>query len=141
MPPASETGPIRAILETDRPWAAYALGDLAPPEWERCEWLLAAGGAPALLLLYRGFEVPVLFAFGPPPAVRGLLAGVDELEVSLSVRPELEPVLRERFAVCDDTPMWRMLLDPARFPGVGASAAERLTAADLPAVRRLYADG
>jgi ribosomal-protein-alanine N-acetyltransferase len=140
MPP-SETGPIRAILETDRPWAAYALGDLASPEWERCEWHVAPGDPPALLLLYRGFAVPVLFAFGPPAAVRALLPDLDELEVALSVRPEIEPVVRECFAVCDDTPMWRMLFDPARFPGGRAGAAERLTAADLPAVRRLYADG
>jgi GNAT superfamily N-acetyltransferase len=135
---------IRGLLETDRAWSAYALGDLAPGFYEHSEWHCAPGPTPALLLLYRAFEMPVLFALGPAAAVSGLLAGIaGERALYLSLRPEIMPLVQARWQVepAGGTPMWRMLLDPSRFSPVPDGGAQPLTLASLLALEQLYADG
>jgi hypothetical protein len=47
---------IRAILETDRIWSAYALADLDPSEMPNSHWLV---GRHAVVLVYRGTDPPV----------------------------------------------------------------------------------
>ena len=142
MPRLTDPGLIRALLETDRPWAAYALADLAPGFFEHCEWRGSGAGEVALLLLYRAFEIPVLVTVGAAPAVAGLLDEIREVpEMYLSIRPEILPLIKARYDVLAEAPMWRMVLDPAAFEAPKASEAAPLTAADLPALLRLYADG
>lgn len=141
MPAPSDASEIRAILETDRTWGAYALGDLAPGFFEDCEWHCAAD-QPALILLYRAFDAPVLLTFGRPGAVRLLLEEIgDEPRLYLSVRPEILPLVRERYTVQDETAMWRMALDRADFVAPESGNAVRLRPSDLPALQRLFADG
>ena len=132
---------IRAILETDRPWAVYALGDLAPGFWEHSEWWCAPSGGPALVLLYRAFQTPVLFALGRPELVRIILDGIHEREMYLSIRPEILPLVKARYQVRHQTAMWRMVLDPARLGPAPLEGTVRLGSADLPALQHLYADG
>jgi hypothetical protein len=60
MPRINGQSAICALLETDRNWAVYALGDLAPVQFEQSIWLCHAA-APAIALLYYGFEALVLF--------------------------------------------------------------------------------
>ena len=139
MPLCTDPARVRARLNTDRPWAAYALGDLSPALASRTEWHLGPDGA--ILMLYRAFETAVLFTFGPPEAVAPLLAEVaDEPQFYLSVRPEILPLVQARFEVTNLDHMWRMTLDRAAFrpPPPGAVA---LTLADLPRLQALYADG
>ena len=142
MPPLTDRPAIRALLETDRPWSVYPLGDLAPERFGHCTWLAAPGPEPALLLVYRAFTPPVLFALGRPAAVAGLL---DELAAEsalfLHVRPEILPLLKASFRIRGDRTMWRLVLDPTRFRPIPTTAAVRLGPADLPALRRLFADG
>jgi ribosomal protein S18 acetylase RimI-like enzyme len=142
MTPLTDRLAIRALLETDRPWSVYPLGDLAPERFGDCTWLAGPGPDPALVLLYRAFAPPVLFTLGKPAAVGGLL---DELaaepELYLHVRPEVLPLVRAGFQVRGDKTMWRLVLDPARYRPAPAPAAVRLGPADLPALRRLFADG
>ena len=142
MPPAADPAAVRRILETDRPWAVYALADLAPEYRAHAEWRLAAAGRPALLLIYRGFETPVLFAQGAAADLQPLLAGIaDEPRFYLSVWPEIPALLRARGSqVRGEKRMWRMLLDARRFPSGGRHAV-RLGPADAVALARLYADG
>jgi hypothetical protein len=64
MPALRDIQAIRALLEADRAWAAYALGDLAPGFFEHCSWFQPRSSGNALALLYRAFEPPVLF--NPP---------------------------------------------------------------------------
>src|SRR5258708_6534207 len=64
MPPISAPAAIRAILHTDPTWSVYALGDLAPHLFARAAWFRSADTPPTLVLLYRGFDPPVLFALG-----------------------------------------------------------------------------
>jgi len=142
MPRLSDAGLIRALLETDRAWAAYALADLAPGFFENCEWHACGEPAPALILLYRAFEIPVLVTVGAAPAIAGLLDEVrDEPEMYLSIRPEVLPLIKARYDVLAEAAMWRMVLDPSAFRAAGVNEAVRLTIADLPALQRLYADG
>src|SRR5512143_206632 len=138
MPRLSDAGLIRALLETDRAWAAYALADLAPGFFEHCEWHACREPAPALILLYRAFEIPVLVTVGPAPAIAGLLDEVrDEPEMYLSIRPEILPLIKARYNVLAEAPMWRMVLDPGAFSAPSANEAVRLTVADLPALQQL----
>jgi RimJ/RimL family protein N-acetyltransferase len=142
MPRLTDEREIRAILETDRPWAAYALGDLCPGFFEHTEWLRAPGGAPALALLYREFSAPVLFTLGDAKALTAILEEIrGERQLYLSIRPEVLPLIRSRWQVRGEEAMWRMILDPERFRPEPDAKAVRLGPADLPALRQLYADG
>lgn len=142
MPRIGDRAEIRAVLETDRPWAVYALGDLAPGFYEHCEWFRAPGEALALALLYHAFDPPVLFTLGKAERLAGLMDEVGgERELYLSIRPDVLPLVRRRYSVRNATAMWRMIVDPTAFRSVGGEGVERLGPADLPALRRLYADG
>lgn len=141
MPRLSEPAAIRALLETDRPWSVYPLGDLAPGLFEHSEWFRAAGDRAALVLVFRGFQTPVLFALGEAEAVRPLLEeALHDPAIYLHVRPEIVPLVRERYSAPKVDPMWRMVLErPGDLPAPGDDA--RLGPADLAALQRLYADG
>lgn len=146
MPLAADPAVIREILETDRPWAVYALADLAPESSALAEWHIASHGRPALLLVYRGFRPPVLFAHaaqgGAIAELASLLAEVaDGPEFYLSVRPEVAGLLRDNgYRIRDEKRMLRMVLDPARFI-LRDRAAVRLGPADYEVLASLYADG
>lgn len=139
MPLLTDLAVVRARLETDRSWAVYALGDLAPGFREHSAWYAAPG---ALLLLYRAFETPVLFTLGPPENIGPLLDEIaHEREMYLSIRPEVLPLIEARWQVKHLAAMWRMVLDPARFLPQPSDGVVRLAPADLPALEALYADG
>lgn len=131
---------IREILETDRRWAVYALGDLEPPHSEFSEWRTTPDGS-ALILLYRRVTPNVLFTLGAPEQLHPLLEQLTEPELFLLVRPEILPVLKERYIVQSEIPMWRMILEPSRFPSVSADGAVRLGLEEVPALYALFADG
>jgi ribosomal protein S18 acetylase RimI-like enzyme len=140
MPRLTSISHIRAILSTDRSWAVYALGDLAPGFYEHTTWIAAEDGT-ALLMLYRAFGTPVLFALGAREQVAGLLYELQgETDLYLSIRPAILPSIKVSFQVSGETPMWRMILNPSRFRPV-SSPAVRLGAADLPALQRLHSGG
>ena len=142
MPPVKDLAEIRTILQTDPRWAVDALGDLAPDLFERCLWLRSEGESPALLLLYRGFETPVLFALGAAAKVQALL---DELghdsKLYLHVRPEILLALQQRYDIVQTDSMWRMTLDPAAYRPESTAGTVRLGPSDLAKLQRLYADG
>jgi ribosomal protein S18 acetylase RimI-like enzyme len=142
MPRLTLPAEIRAILHTDRVWSVYAIGDLAPELFAHAVWFRSADTPPALAMLYRGFAPPVLFALGAAEKVRPLL---DELghdgDMYLHVRPEILPLLTERYEIPAKDFMWRMTLPQGGYRPASADGAVRLTAADVPALERLYADG
>lgn len=131
---------IRALLETDRRWAAYALGDLEPPHAEFSEWRTTPH-ASALLLLYRRVTPTVLFTLGTAAQLRPLLEQLTEPELFLLVRPDILPVLKERYTIETEIPMWRMVLNASRFPPVTSAQATRLGLAHVPALYALFEDG
>ncbi len=130
---------IRGLLETDRPWAIYALGDLSPGYFEHSEWF-AEG--PGLALLYRAFATPVLFTLGQPEDLRPVMAEIGALpEAYLSIRPEVLPLVRERHAIEKEMPMWRMTLAAPDFRPAAHENVAPLTRADVPALEALFEDG
>jgi ribosomal protein S18 acetylase RimI-like enzyme len=142
MPRVTDHSTVRALLETDRAWAVYPLGDLAPGYFEKCNWFGTTGDRPGLILLYRGFTSPIFFALGEPDVVRTLLDEIDdEQRMYLHVPPNIMPLLRMRYHIQDEKTMWRMLLDESRFRPASAGQAIRLGLSDLADVERLYADG
>jgi ribosomal protein S18 acetylase RimI-like enzyme len=142
MPTPPDRAALRALLETDRTWSVYALGDLAPQRFGHCTWLLAPAGVRALALLYRAFGTPVLFTLGEPAAVAPLLNRLaDEPRLYLHVRVEIVPLVRARYEVRGEKPMWRMVLGTANLGPPPPAGVARLGPADVPDLRRLYADG
>jgi GNAT superfamily N-acetyltransferase len=141
LPLLTDRSIIRALLETDRPWALYALGDLAPGLFEECTWYRSNG--PALALLYRGFTTPVLLCLGEPRHLEEILAEMDLGEkFYLHIRPEILPLIKARYTVRQEKRMWRMHLPGAlaRQPGF-VEGVVRLGSADRAAVERLFQDG
>jgi ribosomal protein S18 acetylase RimI-like enzyme len=142
MPVLSDPIAIRSVLSTDRVWSVYALGDLTPGFFEHCSWLGSENGVPAVVLVYRAFETPVLFALGEPPAVGAVLSELaSEDAFYLHVRPEIVPLLQARYSIVKLKPMWRMVLPPANYRPAAAADAIRLGPADVESITRLFADG
>ena len=141
MPRTADPAAIRGILETDRCWAVYALADLAP-EYSASARRHVADGRPALLLVYRGFDPPVLFAHGAAADLAALLPEIaDAPAFYLSVRHEFAALLRASgYAIRDEKRMWRMWVDPARFVPP-AHTSVRLGPADYEALVSLHRDG
>jgi RimJ/RimL family protein N-acetyltransferase len=143
MPRLTDPAEIRAILETDRPWAAYALGDLSPGFFEHCQWFGSAPNSlPGLALLYGAFETPVLFTLGQSEIVQFLLDEIPRKpKMYLSIRPEILPLIKAQYRVESEQAMWRMVLELSAFRPVTAERVARLGPPDLPALQGLYADG
>jgi len=141
MPPIADPSLIRAILEQDPSWAAYALGDLSPGFAEHCQWFVLEQAQPALLLLYQRFDPPVLFAMGPPGHLEHLIGEIDAPVISLHVRRDALAAIGARYGPARVRAMWRMVLDPGSFRPVGTNLVSRLTPGDIAAITHLYADG
>src|SRR5262245_15260572 len=130
MPELRDIATIRGILERDRVWSAYALGDLAPGFFEHCRWFEPIGGG-ALALVYGALTPPVLFAQGAPESLGAILDEfTTESRVYLHVPPEMTPVLAARYRIVELRRMWRMVLDPAAYRSAVCFEAVRLSLAD-----------
>jgi len=125
---------LRAFLERDPGWAAYALGDLEPGNFERSDWFMSDA---ALCMVFHGLTPPVLFCMGAPAGVAAILESVDVSPAFLLIRREHLAAA----ATCYETgallPMWRMVLPPDRFRHVNGPVV-RLTMAHLDEVQRVY---
>jgi ribosomal protein S18 acetylase RimI-like enzyme len=141
MPRIADAAVIRAILERDRPWSVYALGDLSPGFAEHCEWFVLEGNRTAIILLYRRVDPPILFALGSPDHLARLVAETDAPAADLQVRTDALPALVPHYRSIDVRPMWRMIVHPQTFRSVPVNDASRLGAADVDAIVKLYADG
>ncbi len=132
---------IRALLESDRPWSAYALADLEPGFREHCRWLAREDSPPALVMLYRRVDPPVIFALGTVERLAPLIREIEEPALFLHVRPEALPAIGTRYRVVELQSQWRMTVEPERFRPVPSGDASRLGPRDVEAIRALYADG
>src|SRR3972149_3406620 len=102
----------------------------------------ASGEGQALALLYRAFEVPVLFTLGDPQSATRLLDEIkNEPKMYLSIRPEILPLVKARWRVEQAAAMGRMTVTPEPSQPASTEGAVRLSLGTLPALRRLYADG
>ena len=131
MPPDK----LRPLLQRDPAWSAFALGDLEPHLQPLCEWQTAGD---SVLLLYRGFDPPVLFAHGRHHELDPLIQKLEVPEVSLQLQPMMLDRLSLRYKVTHLRPMLRMVLKttPKR-----ADDTIDLRPRDLSALEALHDDG
>jgi ribosomal protein S18 acetylase RimI-like enzyme len=130
---------IRALLETRRPYAAYALGQLEPHLFRQTEWWQASsGGHEALVLHSRGGLGHATFTMGEAGALEAALrVHPGGRHTFLTCEPHhLETVLRH-FDLDQRQTMIRMQVSRETFRPV-AGPARRLTGMDAREINRLY---
>jgi ribosomal protein S18 acetylase RimI-like enzyme len=135
---------ILACLETDRLYAAYAIGDLEPELFAECAWAGAESGGRlrALGLVFRGLDPPAFFMLGEPPGLRAILgSALHPPRAYLTYRARHLPVVEEFYA-WEQPPdaMWRMVLREKRFRAPAGDCV-RLRAGHAAQVRNLVARG
>jgi GNAT superfamily N-acetyltransferase len=141
MPPITNLPRVRAILDSDRPWAAYALGDLSPHLVGKCTWFAPGDGSPTLAMLYRGFEPPIAFAMGDAADLRPLVHEFTAPVISLHIRPEVLATLEPDYRPTSIKRMWRMVVDASSFRPVPTTGVVVVEPPDLAAVNALYDEG
>jgi ribosomal protein S18 acetylase RimI-like enzyme len=141
VPRITDAATVHAVLNRDREWAAYAIGDLSPGFAEHCEWFVSDPSAETLLLLYRGFEPPILFAMGDAHDVSALVEEANTPHVSLHVRPDARDALSHAYDMAQTYPMLRMSLGPTNFSPVAHDDVSSIGEHDVDALVALYADG
>lgn len=123
---------IRTLLQGDQAWSVFALADLHPSVAHHCQWHTAGD---AVMLLYTGFDPPVLFTHGD---VTELLPQLDAARVSLQIKPETLPLLKRTYRIEHLRTMWRMVLEK---PTPAPTQTHKLTADHLKALETLHEDG
>lgn len=132
MPALADKNQIRALLQRDRRWCVYALGDLTPRMFAKCQWF-----TPGLTLVLHDYGTSILFADGSG-SVREALDHVS-WPVHLQVQQDALEEIARHANVTNQRRMLRMAWagGPARL----SDRVSRLSAKDVPALERLYADG
>ena len=123
---------IRDILQRDRRWCVYALGDLTPRMFAKCQWF-----GPDLTLVLHDYGTSILFAHGTG-SIREALDHVT-WPVHLQVQKDALDEIARYAVVSNEKPMIRMAW--AGGSTRVSDRATRLDLADVEALRRLYADG
>jgi ribosomal protein S18 acetylase RimI-like enzyme len=141
MPRLTDLTTVRAILNRDREWAAYAIGDLSAGFIEHCEWHAPGDGQPALLLVYRGFDPPITFAMGQVTDLRPLFHEISAAEISLHVRPDAVEAMAAAYKTTATRAMRRMVLRHRAFTPAPDDDVAILDENDLAAVSTLYEEG
>jgi len=134
---------LRAFLERDRIFAAYAICDLDDREFGRTRWAVAMeGGEPvALTLDYSGPTPQPLFVMGRTDGIAAILRDVIRPRVAYcAALPASMPAVRQHYRVEPGPPMVRMVVDRERFRPFPADV-QRLSALDSGALNRLYQVG
>jgi ribosomal protein S18 acetylase RimI-like enzyme len=137
----SNLASVRSLLDRNRAWAAYAIGDLAPGYVEHCEWHAPSSGAPALLLLYRGYDPPILFAMGHAGDLGALFREITAPQISLHVRPDAVAAMENVYVPTETRRLQRMVLRARAFHDAGHQDVRRLSEQDLESIAALYQDG
>lgn len=135
MPETIDRQLIRSILSKDPVWSVYALGDLSPRRLAHATWYVTAT-QDALILLYREFGRPVLFALGEAESLLSEIA--PEPEMYLQIKPGLVSAI-ERLGYRLNWAKHMIRMSLHCYAAVETAGAEPLSnAAEL---RALYSDG
>lgn len=131
---------LRAFLERDRLFAAYAICDLDVREFSRTRWGIAvAGDEPvAVVLEYGGYAPQPLFLMGEPAGITAILRDVIRPRAAYAaLLPASLPALEGFYRVEPGPPMVRMWVDRASFRPYPADVA-RLLPVEIGDLNRLY---
>jgi ribosomal protein S18 acetylase RimI-like enzyme len=132
MPALTRKEEIRRILHGDRRWCVYALGDLSPRMFPKCQWF-----TPDLTLVLHDYGTSILFAHGTG-SIREALDHVT-WPVHLQVKQDALDAVARHATVTSIKQMIRMA-----WTGGSTRVSDRVTrlgAKDVVAIERLYADG
>ncbi len=135
---------ILNFLETDRLYAAYAIGDLEPELYKLTEWMGVddAGELRAIALLYKGFDFPVLFLMGEPTGLASVLRlGMRPQRAYLTCKNRHMPTVKAFYRAETPIPMWRMTVQPSDFRAVHSSDVIALSPRHTEELQQLYAKG
>lgn len=131
---------LRAFLEQDRLYAAYAICDLEEREFSRTRWGLAWDrDAPvALVLEYSGPTPQPLFAMGRQDGIEVVLRELIRPRLAYVAMPSaMVPAVEASYRVDPGPTMVRMWVDRANFRPYPATV-ERLLGVDIGDLNRLY---
>ena len=109
---------IVGILNYDRVWGAYALGDLNDLNFPMARYYT---NGPNLSLVFEGVQPPALFCFGGIGAVRFLLDLLPAGDFTASFMPEPEAIFPENTEIISLKRMLRYKLEFTRTIRSGAS--------------------
>jgi ribosomal protein S18 acetylase RimI-like enzyme len=131
---------LRAFLERDRLYAAYAICDLDEREFARTKWGMAFDGDRpiAVCLEYSGMAPQPLFVMGDPEGVAAVLREILKPRAAfLAALPHHLPAVEQVYRLDPGPPMVRMWVDRSTFkPAPGPTA--RLLPAEIGDLNRLY---
>ena len=136
----TDRGLLRAFLERDRLFAAYALCDLDVREFARTRWGVAlANDEPiAVVLEYAGNAPQPVFAMGENAGIAAVLRDVIRTRTAYAaVLPANLPALEVCYRVEPGPQMVRMWVDRASFRPFPADVA-RLLPVEIGDLNRLY---
>jgi ribosomal protein S18 acetylase RimI-like enzyme len=131
---------LRAFLETDRLYAAYALCDLDDREFVRTRWGVAMsdGGPVAVVLQYAGYAPQPVFAMGDGRGIAAILADIIKPRAAyVAARPEHLAAVSATYRVDPGVAMHRMWVDADHFRPF-PSPVVRLGPEDIGDLNRLY---
>ena len=131
---------LRAFLERDRLFAAYAICDLDDREFHRTRWGAAFEGDRilALAMEYVGYAPQPLFVMGEPDGVTAVLRGVIRPRAAyVASLPGHLPAIERVYRLGVGPPMVRMWVDRSTFaPAPGA--VFRILPSEIGDLNRLY---
>ena len=134
---------IRAFLERDRLFAAYALCDLEDREWARSHWGAAWRGDDliAVALEYAGLSPQPLFVMGEGDGIEAILRQVIRPRVAyVAALPGDLPAVEHHYRVDQGASMVRMWVDRSHFRPY-PSEVRKLLPTDIGELNRLYGLG
>ena len=136
----ADRGMLRALLETDRLYSAYALCDLDEREFLRTRWGVAhVGGEPiAVVLQYAGYSPQPIFVMGQSDGIEAILADVIKPRTAyVAARTEHLAAIAANYRVDPGPAMLRMWVDAAHFRPF-PSDVRRLLPVEIGELNRLY---
>jgi len=131
---------LRAFLERDRLYAAYAICDLEDREFARTRWGVAMDGdeVVAVGLEYGGATPQPVFLMGDPEGLKAILGDVLRPRAAyLAALPASLPAVEAFYRVDPGPPMVRMWTDRTTFRPYPASV-QRLLPSEIGELNRLY---
>jgi RimJ/RimL family protein N-acetyltransferase len=132
---------IRRLLDSDRSYAAYALGQLEQNYFHLSDWwLVESDQASAVILHSRGGLGDALFTLGDAPAVEaGLALHPGPLRTFVSCRPEHLQAVKKHFFMSQEQVMMRMAVSRESFvPAAELYPPRRLRSLDVRDLNHLY---
>jgi ribosomal protein S18 acetylase RimI-like enzyme len=138
--PIADRALLRAFLERDRLFAAYAICDLEDREFGRTRWGAAWSGEDlvAVVLEYGGLSPQPLFVLGEPDGIERILTDlIHPRSAYVAARSEHLAAVEAMYRVDSGPPMVRMWVDRSTFRPA-STPVQRLLPVEIGELNRLY---